>query len=206
MELDIQSLKGWSNNNEGFLSLIQAVALLLIAWITGLVKWLVNKIIGWFKKLESLQFQFNQTNNDTLKISQSDSGEYEYSFLLDLTHLKGSVFNNKIYWHLYMPKTLNPDIGQIPGYITSFSKETVEQVVHIQGEISGPIYPHSVSTIFLSISGKFRISSKTPVVSRIPLYYFFRTEFGSYPKEFNKNNVANKATLETMYKLYLEIA
>jgi hypothetical protein len=123
---------------------------------------------------------------------------------LDLTHLRGSKsFSQPIIWHLYLPKAINPKVDQIPGFTLNYSTEEVDNAFILQGKIEGPIYANSVSKLFLTISGSFNVVPST-WDKKIPLFYYFSTEYGNYPSNFIKANPnRNKATLNTMNKLYL---
>lgn len=44
--MDLNNIKTWANNNEGYLSILLFLVALIIAWISGILKW----IFGKFKK------------------------------------------------------------------------------------------------------------------------------------------------------------
>lgn len=44
--MDINILKDWANQNQGFLAIILFLVSLLIGWISGFFKWLFGKSVG----------------------------------------------------------------------------------------------------------------------------------------------------------------
>lgn len=178
---------------------------LLASLVVGIMLALVFPYyLDYLQRPRDLKFQFNSTNNDILKLTKTGENKLSYVFQLDLTHLRGSKsFNQPIIWHLYLPKTINPKIDQIPGSTLNYTSEVVDNAFILQGKIEGPIYANSVSKLFLNISGSFDVVPST-WNKKIPLYYYFSTEYGNYPRNFIKDNPnRNKATLNTMSKLYL---
>lgn len=44
--MDIESIKNWANNNQGFLTIILFFASVFIGWVSGFFKWLLGKFNG----------------------------------------------------------------------------------------------------------------------------------------------------------------
>lgn len=190
--------------NSSFLSSL--LSGLLVAGLFGL---LFPYYFEYKKKPKNLELFFRDNGTDTLGFNKDESGKLSYSIELAFRHAHGQAFYNHIYWHIYIPKFLNPiatSLGPNTLPTTRIEENDDGVFVHFSGKITEQVFPETTHWFHYKFTGSIednqvQIENK----QKITIYYFNSTEYGNYPKKLKIDINNGLVDVKKAGRLYLSI-
>src|SRR6266702_4060572 len=64
--------------------------------------------LSYIKKPKFFEFFFRETGTDSMKLGKKDEKNLKYDIELAFRHFSGETFQHYVYWHLFIPSSLNP--------------------------------------------------------------------------------------------------
>lgn len=164
--------------------------------------------LQYFKRPKKLELFFRRTGGNSISITK-EGGRSNYDIELAFRHLSGETFKSGLYWHIYIPKYLNPAVVSLgPNTLPKQRDEIAggKVYVHFSGKITEPIFTGTTHWFHYKFSGSFDSELKQlENKSFITLYYFISTEYGYYPKHLKSDLLSGEIDVETANKLILNL-
>lgn len=167
--------------------------------------------LSYIKRPKKLDFFLRESRADSTKAIKQDSGDFIYVIEPVFRHLSGETFQNDIYWHMYIPKFLNPIVESLGPDTVPMQREEKsgngEIFIHFSGKFPGPIFTGTTHAFHYKFSGTFELPVEQKKENHeITIYYFFLTEYGNYPKGVEYSDIdTGIIDIKTTGKLYLDI-
>lgn len=180
--------------------------------VATLLSILLPRYLSYIKRPKKLDFFLRESRSDSIKAIKQSTGTFKYVIEPVFRHLSGETFRDDIYWHMHIPKFLNPVVESLgPDTLPMQREEKTgdgEILMHFSGKFPGPIFTGTTHAFHYKFSGTFELTAEQKQKnSKIIIYYFFSTEYGNYPRSVKFSDVgAGIIEVETTGKLYLDIA
>ncbi len=132
-----------------------------------------------YRQKPKLLIKNRKTRDDIFLLTRAEYNYWEGSFSLAVYNA-GPVTQRHWYWHLLIPEELQPNLVRAGRSETLVDRD--RNWIHFLGSSSEPIYSHK-SIVF---PHELKVKTTTRETNEYKIYYYFSTEFGTYPPNAGK--------------------
>ena len=160
-----------------FAEFFAALIILIIA------TFVIPRYLDWRKRPDIPLINL-ETGEDTFSLGETETN---YNTLLHLAIVnKKQVSLSNIFWHLYIPKVLNPIFRNGFSCSPKIHIMNGDEWLYYNGSIPGPLYPNRKSLFPHEIALTLE---KTNEIKGYQIYYYFSTEYGTYPSKASSEHI-----------------